>query len=385
MMALVRHQTYLLRYSNTVRNVMTELLAEVEPDLTMRIRDILRDGTKGLTTPREVQQLQRLKAQVESLRGGAWDKANEYLTTEMGALAAAEVSTSAGLIRTLSPVFLEVSLPPMQLVRSIAMARPFEGRTLREWAQAMKADDLRRINAAIQVGMLQGESGPQIANRVAGTGSVSHMTTKQVQAITRTAVMHITNASRTETFRANADIIVGEIFVATLDSRTTPRCRALDRKQFDVGLGPQPPLHIACRSLRVARLNAEEIGNRPFKPFTQKMLVREYAKANNLGSISDRDDLPRGSKGKFDDWARKRARELIGQTPSTTSYQQFLEKQSREFQDDTLGKTKGALFRAGLRLDQFVAREGTELTLAQIAKRHASIFRAAGLDPAAFH
>jgi hypothetical protein len=90
-------------------------------------------------------------------------------------------------------------------------------------------------------------------------------------------------------------------------------------------------------------------------------------------------------KGEFDKFSRKRIRELTGQVPATTSYQTWLKSQSKEFQEDVLGKTKAKLFRDGkLQLDKFVTRNGTELTLSQLAKKHADAFRAAGLNPEDF-
>ena len=100
---------------------------------------------------------------------------------------------------------------------------------------------------------------------------------------------------------------------------------------------------------------------------------------------AQRDALPRGTKGAFDAFARKRVRELTGRVPASTSYNEWLKRQTREFQEDTLGVTKAKLFReGGLSLDKFVTANGHELTLADLAKRHADAFRAAGLDPDTF-
>jgi hypothetical protein len=112
------------------------------------------------------------------------------------------------------------------------------------------------------------------------------------------------------------------------------------------------------------------------------MLVREYAKQNGLGSISTRDALPYGTKGDYDSFASRRMREMTGILPAKMTYQEWLGKQSVEFQDDVLGKTRGRLFRKGdLSLDRFVDRAGNEIPLAELADRDAKAFKAAGLDP----
>ena len=134
--------------------------------------------------------------------------------------------------------------------------------------------------------------------------------------------------------------------------------------------------------MRIAAIDGSLAGERPAKPVTQKMLVREYAEKNDLGDISSRDELPKGTKGDFDKWSKGRIREMVGPVPATTTYQTWLKGQSVAFQNEILGNTKAKLFRdGGLQLDKFVNRNGDELTLSELASKHAEAFRAAGLDP----
>jgi hypothetical protein len=185
--------------------------------------------------------------------------------------------------------------------------------------------------------------------------------------------------------KENADLFTEEQFVATLDARTTPVCRANDGQRFPLGKGPRPPLHFGCRSLRVPVLDGELLGQRPSKPVTERLLLREFAKERGIDAPSTRDGLPHGSKGAFDDFSRRRVRELTGTVPAKTTYQAWLKGQSTAFQDDVLGKTKARLFRdGGLTLDKFVNRAGDELTIRDLARRHKEAFKAAGLDPEGF-
>ncbi len=159
-------------------------------------------------------------------------------------------------------------------------------------------------------------------------------------------------------------------------------CRANDGKRFAIGKGPKPPLHWNCRSLRVAVVTDKPIGNRPFNSATEKQLLREFGTENGLGALTSRDELPHGTKGSFDEFARGRTRQLIGRTPAATTYHQFLKRQSVEFQEEVLGKTKAKLFRKGdLTLDRFVNRNGNELTLHQLVLKERQAFIDAGLDP----
>lgn len=385
--AMVRHQTYLLRYSSHIRNLITSILNASELDLAEKIRDRLRNYS-GLQTPVECQRLERLNKQLATIRIGAWNKAGEFLENEMVQLAYQEPIYMSKAFNAVLPVVIETTMPSTRMLRAIALSRPFEGRILKDWAEHMAREDIRRIHGAIQMGMVAGESNETIARRVVGTrvlkGSdgVTEIGRRQVQSITRTAVMHIANSARNEFMAQNADIIQGEYFVATLDSRTTPVCMANDGERFELGKGPMPPLHWGCRSLRVAAFDGGAVGERPAKPYNERQLVEEYAQENGLGRIARRDDLPYGTKGTFDKWRQKRVRQLVGQIPAGTSYNKWLKGQSVEFQNDVLGVTKAKLFReGGLSLDKFVDRNGGELNLAQLAQKEASAFKAAGLDP----
>lgn len=388
--AMIRHQTYLLRYSGYVRNRVNTILSATEMDLAEKIRDRLQNNT-GLSTPVEWQRLQRLQKQISTIRVGAWTEARDFLEREMVQLAYQEPIFFSDAIRAALPVVVETTMASARMLRSIALSRPFEGRILKDWASSMAAEDIRRIHSAIQMGMVAGETNDTIARRVVGTralkGSdgVTEMTRRQVQTITRTAVMHVANNARSEFLNDNSDIIEAEAFVATLDARTTPQCAANDGKLYPLGKGPIPPLHYNCRSLRIAAIDGAMLGDRPAKPYTERQLLREYSEKNGLTGIASRDDLPYGTKGGFDKWRRARVRELVGPVPASTSYQTWLKGQSVEFQNDTLGVTKGKLFReGGLTMDKFVNRNGDELTLAQLATTEASAFRAAGLNPEDF-
>lgn len=387
--ALIRHQTYLLRYSGYVRNRINDLLSTTEQDLVDKIVARLANARGGLTHPVEVRRMQALQEQVGTIRQDAWDKASSFLEDEMPKLALSE-TVSIGEIVTLSlPVIIDVVQPSARLLKTIALARPFQGRILGDWAKDLAADDIRRIHSAIQVGMVQGEDMNTIARRVVGTQALSYddgvvsMTRAQVQSVTRTAVMSIANSSRQAWLSDNSDIITQERFVATLDSRTSAVCRANDGKLFELGKGPVPPLHFNCRSLRIAAIDGTLAGDRPAKPYTQSQLVDQYVNENGLDdSISSRDNLPFGTKTDFDKWSRKRIRELVGPVPAETTYQQWLQSQSVGFQDDVLGSTKAKLFRdGGLKLDRFVNRQGDELTLSELATKERDAFVAAGLNP----
>jgi len=389
--AMIRHQIFLMRLSGGLQKRIIKLLNATEVDMANEIRRRLAQGSGQGLTPANVNRMNRLIKVITAMRVDVWKVAEKEWIDELLELAKAEPAFIAGMTKTVAPVTLVTELPSPQLLRSIVTARPFQGRIMRVWARSLAATDIARIGDAIKIGMVQSETNQQIARRVVGSAAlrgrdgVTQITRRNAEAITRTAVNHVANQAKREFFKSNSDLFDKEQYVATLDGVTTAICMSIDGRLFEIGRGPIPPLHFNCRSLRVAVLSASALGNRPMKPVTERMLLREYSAANGLPTVTSRGALPRGSRGKFDIFARGRTRELVGQVPADVNYGTFLRRQPVGFQNDVLGVTKGKLFRnGGLTLDKFVTRIGDELTLAQLAAKHASAFTQAGLDPQDF-
>lgn len=384
--AFIRHQIHLLRLAGAHRNEMTALLDKTEKDLAEQIRKRL-DGHKGAGSL-GTRRLQLLEEYVRFIRGNAWSEVNKAWQKNLVDLAKQEPGFIAGLIQGASPVALSFILPDASTIQSLVKHNPFEGKVLKDWAKNIEEADIQRILGQIRIGMLQGESSADIARRIVGsaqmkgTDGVTEITRRNAAALTRTAVIAISHSTRDAFYEENDDLFNSERYVATLDSRTTPMCRANDGKVFTRGIGPRPPIHFNCRSIRVPFFQEGVFGDRPARNFTQKQLLREFADDNDLYLPSSRDKLPRGYKSSFDDYARKRKRELTSIVPASEDFGTFLRRQTVPIQNDILGPTRATLFRTGkLQMDKFVDRTGKELTLAQLAKRYRDIFKAAGLNP----
>lgn len=377
--ALVRHQIYLMRYSGSLRDDLLKLLDATDADLSAAILRRL-EGTKGYDTL-SASRLRVLKGIVDRIRGDAWDQVDEVWLEQLTELAKTEVQFTDKALKTVAPVVLDTAIPSNAQLKAIVTSKPFEGRVLEDWASDVRKRDLDLIMKQIQIGMVQNETAPEIARRVVGMGGVTELTRRNVEAVTRTAVNFVSNTARQEFIQANTDIVSQEKFVATLDSRTTLVCASNDGKLFDVGDGPQPPLHFNCRSTRVPYIDGAALGDRPMKNSTEQMLAEEYS----MGEYSSRDDVPYGEKGAFDLFAAARVRELTGTVPSNVTYADWLERQSKQFQDDVLGPTRAALFRdGGLELDRFVNRRGDQVPLHQLMLKNKQAFIDAGLDPKDF-
>jgi len=388
--ALIRHQVNLQRLGVGLTREALGILDRTEASIVADIREALRKGAT-VETSAGLRRLEFLEDAVRAIRGAAMDKVTSNLSDSMQDLVRHEAEFSARTLDVSSPVELDLALPATSTLEALVTRGAFEGRTLESWFEGVAEADTRKVMDAVRVGLTRGDSVDDIVRRVVGSQAqdgldgATNITRNNIASLVRTAVNSYSNQARDLTFRQNADVIGGEVYTATLDSRTSPICRSLDGKLYPVGEGKFPPQHFGCRSIRVAVLSATALGDRPMKPTTERQLVTEYSDLNGLDARR-RSDLPRGSKGDFDDYARKRVRELVGTVPAHTTYQDFLSRQSASFQDEVLGVTKAKLFRSGglKDLTKYVHRNGTELSLSELADSYASAFRKAGLDPSKY-
>ena len=121
------------------------------------------------------------------------------------------------------------------------------------------ADIARRIKGSLQFGQ-EAKSIKQLA--LAG-GELTKATNHQVVTLVRTSVNQVANAASQQIYEANQDITKKYRYVATLDSRTSAICRALDGREFEYGKGPMPPQHFNCRSTTVPIVDYEALGFDP--------------------------------------------------------------------------------------------------------------------------
>jgi SPP1 gp7 family putative phage head morphogenesis protein len=183
----------------------------------------------------------------------------------------------------------------------------------------------RDVRQAIQAGVIEGKTTPSIAREI--RQMVNNRSRRQAEAVVRTATNHIASTARAAVTERNADIFEGERYTATLDGRTTIFCASQDGKIYPVGVGPQPPSHFSCRSVRVPLVKQEF-----------RVPGFEYQRASMDGPVDGR-----------------------------TTYQSWLKRQDPDFQNEVLGVERAELFRSGrVTLDRFVDDQGVTLTLKQL-------------------
>lgn len=123
-------------------------------------------------------------------------------------------------------------------VYAAAMAQPFQGRLLSEWADNLEADRMARISNTVRQGFLLGDTHEQIARKVRGHANRGYqdgalqISRANAGSIAKTAVGHLAATARKSFADANDDILKGKQWLSTLDNKTSKDCRIRDRLKY---------------------------------------------------------------------------------------------------------------------------------------------------------
>jgi SPP1 gp7 family putative phage head morphogenesis protein len=222
--------------------------------------------------------------------------------------------------------------------------------------RGIAVDQAERFSQVVRQGLLTGEPTPAIAKRLIGNlefgeeaktvkqlvaagGQATAVADNQIVSLVRTSINQVANAASQQVYEANQDITKKYRYVATLDTRTSSICRALDGREFEYGKGPTPPQHFNCRSTTVPVIDYDELGFTPPPP------------------------AKRASAG--------------GQVPADQTYGQWLAKQDLETKAKALGAKKVPYFNRLAEkygptdaIAKLVRDDGSELTLDQLRARY---------------
>jgi SPP1 gp7 family putative phage head morphogenesis protein len=238
------------------------------------------------------------------------------------------------------------------------------GKTIEKAFRGLAVDQAERFSQTVRTGLLSGETTPQIAKKLIGSlqfgeeaksvrqliaagGQSTAIADNQIMTLVRTSINQVANTASQQVYEANQDITKKYKYVATLDTKTSPICRALDGKEFEYGKGPMPPQHFNCRSTTVP--------------------IVDYEGLKEAGY----DFVPP---------AAGRRASMDGPVPANTTYGKWLYDQPASVKADVLGKSKVAYFDkltqeygADNAMAKLVRDDGSELTLDQLRRRYGKI------------
>jgi SPP1 gp7 family putative phage head morphogenesis protein len=386
--ALYRNAIDLNRYSNSVARRIINAYNDIIIDAVNQLRTIdelaapvkaarlrailaqLKDslgtwaGDATEITAAELQGIAQLQSEFvtdqlrKALPAGTRDAVN---TVEIGTQFAQSVVTTdptqLNVVALSDDLFAAVQGAPATFNLTAAQGATItlpNGEVVTKAFRGIAVDQAERFSQVVRQGLLTGEPTPAIAKRLIGSlqygeeaktvkqliaagGQATAVADNQVIAMIRTSINQVANTASQQVYEANQDITPRYRYIATLDTRTSAICRALDGKEFEYGKGPMPPQHFNCRSTTVP--------------------------------IIDPDILPPSTT------ATRASKD--GQVPINQSYGEWLSKQPRSVQADALGPGKVAYFnrlakKYGPRdaIAKLVRDDGSELTLEQLRKRY---------------
>lgn len=231
-----------------------------------------------------------------------------------------------------------------------------QGSMLTPFFQDWERATVRRVQGSIMAGYYRGDTTPQIVRGIIGTKGMNFgdgelaIVKRQLETVVRTSLQHASAQAREATGEANSDIITGVRIVATLDSRTSTQCQALDGQEFARDKGPRPPFHPNCRTTFIFTLD------------------KRFKVLEEGGTRRDRD--PETGK--------------VGQTDADETYYSWLKRQPADVQDSIIGPARGKLLRdGGLSSERFAAlqlnRNFEPMTLEQMRALEPTAFKRAGV------
>jgi SPP1 gp7 family putative phage head morphogenesis protein len=319
---LTREQLLIQRYSNSVIRELLPILTNLRNSLEARMLD----------TPTEFQamRLAGLQADLSRIITEITGQLEIQLADNLTELAQYQAEFAAKALQT--AVSVETVLPSVDQIAAVVTrsqmrlvsGNQIKNLTLNQLITEFAGSMDRQIKTAIQAGVIEGRTVQELAREVGGL--VNTRSRRQAETLVRTAVNHVGSVARQRTYEANADVIQGEEYTATLDGRTRPEHAALDGKVFPIGQGPQTPNGYNCRCVRVPKVKDEF-----------KIPGIEGERASKDGPVS-----------------------------AQTTYNSWLKRQPKEFQDEVLGPERAKLFRGGMNIQKFVDDRGVLYDIDQL-------------------
>lgn len=343
----IERQLDLNRYVGSLQNDILRLMRDLALDIEDQFRGDLTDYNKV--------RLSALIRDIRTLVGDTYAVLISQLETEFPELVNNEAQWAQQSFNAAAGVNLMASLPTEAALASVARNITLENVPMRDWLKRGQGDTEFRLTQAIRTGIALGETNGQIMRRIRGgtekltqqsaQGTVIGITRSNLNTLVRTSVQELSSNAMLATYSANAQVIKALVSLAVLDGRTTLVCGARDQAEYDpVTLKPlngAPPYiaiprHFGCRSRWSIRPKS----------------FRE------LGLNAD-------------DYAPSVRSSLDGEAPAKQTFEEFLAKKPKAWQDEYLGPGRAQLWRdKKLTLTDLLDQSGNPLTLTELRAKY---------------
>ena len=348
--AVQRHAIDLLRLEAGERKQVLAILRDLEKEI---VSILTRIDPTGVSERYRPARLQKVLEQVRGTIRSAYRDAGAALSRELIGLADIEAQFITRAINNGVGFGLATNDLTREQLRSLARGVLVQGAPVSEWWSDQAGQTLQRFTREMRMGIASGETNAQLIRRIRGGREAGEqvkgfmsITRSHAESLVRSATQAVAADAKQQVYEANADILKGIMWVATLDARTTVECATRDGLLYDAVThepidhdlpwsGGPGNLHWGCRSTSV--------------PVTKSW--------RELGL--DIDDLPAGTRASMD-----------GQVPADTRFETWLEGQSKARQDEVLGAGRADLWREGnITFRDMLDQRGRELTLEELRAR----------------
>jgi len=357
-----RHQTFLIRYGGSTAKKITGMIEEAEKDLASRIAARVKKlGPQpgDRTTARMQGILAALKRQNQDLTTAL----SKETSKDLHELARQEVEIADVRLNQSVGVELNNFRPSPEQLRTLLGQAGLRKTSLGQWYKRLGADRFNRLEAAVRLGVVEGDTLDEMVRRFAASEEV---TKRSARSLVRTHVNHVGNGARQMFYEANEDIMKGVRWTATLDGRTSQVCMGRDGTVYRLEEGPRPPAHPNCRSLMTPVTKS-------WKELAKKGSLKKGRGSSNIDALFNKFLLAQGFKPGVASKIMRNARSSMdGAVPDKLTYDAWLRRQPKGFVVETLGPTKAELFLNGnLKLDKFVEEPtGRAFTLKEIRDKN---------------
>ncbi len=332
-----RHTLELNRLGRGTLKDFLKLLREVEDDLTAQVvsrYEAMRAKgfDRGPATTARLEELLRQVVEATKVYNAA------YKTVERDLIGVAQLEFEF-TNKALASVGFDVGnkIPEPAKLRAIVNTTPiksdrYTGHILKSWTDTMAAKTVSRVEGAIRVGMVEGQTTDQIAARIRGSKTVKgimEISKGSAETLVRTATATISNAAAMESYRSTG-VVTAVQWSSTFDSRTTDICQSRDGKIWRLDEPhPQPPAHPNCRSV--------------LNPITKSF--------RDLGL--DRDEHDEDDR----------------------TFEDYIKTASKAKQNETFGVKRAELYRSGkIDFRQLYNNDDRFYTLAELRANHPKVF-----------
>ncbi len=360
--SIIKNTIDLERYSEGVKEQVIEILNKAQQEIIGKIAQI--DPDAPSMTKWKEQRLQTLNKKITEILDDSYKEIKSVSQDSLKAMVKPTMKATVNALNDgIGVNIFDVTLTP-EMLNSIATKTLINGNIIGAWwdkqSENAKTNLTTQMNKAmqqLQIGTVQGESINELISRIRGTAltpGVMSVTKREAAALVRTSTMQVANSTRMQVYEQNKDILKGYEVIATLDTRTTPLCKGLDRKQYDLNFNPighnipypagGPPFHWLCRTglCPMTKSYRELMGED--SPLTNK----EKQQLTQVTSVSQR-----ASMG--------------GPTSGTMDYNEWLLTQSKEVQEDVLGIARRQLWLDNkLTMEDLIHQNGRLLTLPEL-------------------